>query len=148
MTVSVVTPFYNSAGALLGVLGVDSTFDTMNTMLSGARAGSTASFVVVERLAEMVASADGEITSYDSNSRIHQLNATHASSTQIATSISELMSEFGADIVASQGSHDFGKENLVSVTAASRALSGLDSHFNSQLARWTLVQVARLLCIT
>ena len=49
---------------------------------------------------------------------------------------------FGADIVASQGTHDFGKENLLYVTVASRALSQLDSYFVSELARWTLVQVA------
>eukprot|EP00656_Telonema_subtile_P047308 TRINITY_DN5423_c0_g3_i2.p1 TRINITY_DN5423_c0_g3~~TRINITY_DN5423_c0_g3_i2.p1 ORF type:complete len:1039 (+),score=230.56 TRINITY_DN5423_c0_g3_i2:104-3220(+) len=144
MTVAVVTPFYDSGGTLLGVLGVDSTFDSANTILNTARTSTTAStFVAVERLAELVASATGEVTSLDSNSRLMQDNATFRA--DINLDMVALMEKSGANMTAIQNRTYIaglyaGTATVVATRSASRYLSRMDAYFNGALARWTLVQ--------
>eukprot|EP00656_Telonema_subtile_P031245 TRINITY_DN3422_c0_g1_i2.p1 TRINITY_DN3422_c0_g1~~TRINITY_DN3422_c0_g1_i2.p1 ORF type:complete len:1834 (+),score=306.62 TRINITY_DN3422_c0_g1_i2:179-5680(+) len=145
MIVSVVTSFYNSSGVLLGVLGVDSTFDATQNILAAASSAedthSHSHFLAVERLAEVVASADGDTTIETSSGLLLQRNATHVSDLHL--DMLELMKQARGNMTVLQGSQSRTNTNgnLLAVTAASRPSMHLDSHFGSELARWTLVQV-------
>eukprot|EP00658_Telonema_sp_P-2_P082315 TRINITY_DN867_c0_g1_i19.p1 TRINITY_DN867_c0_g1~~TRINITY_DN867_c0_g1_i19.p1 ORF type:complete len:1463 (-),score=386.83 TRINITY_DN867_c0_g1_i19:272-4660(-) len=140
MIVSVVTPYFDSSSNLLGVLGVDSTFNSAQTILADARASTTGSFVAVERLAEEVASATGDSTIWDSRARLIPLNATDDSG--VSSEVEVLMSDSGGNMTAAQNlSCISGTATVYATISGSRYVSTLDPYFNSLLGEWTLVEV-------
>jgi hypothetical protein len=96
LIITSVTPVYDEAGNLLGVLGIEFSLEQLSDFLRGLEVGQTGRAFIVERSGEIVASSAAEAPFFSTDEGERRLFANDSSELQIRSAAQQSLVQFGS----------------------------------------------------